>query len=324
MYNPKVSVIIPVYNGSNYLTEAIDSALNQTYRNIEILVINDGSKDNGATEEIAKSFGNKIQYFNKENGGVATALNLGIKNMTGEYFSWLSHDDVFIPDKIERQIKYIVDHNLINEKFVLYSDYHIIDENSNITGEYQCPFIDPMKMGLALLTFYPVNGCTTLIPVDVFKTSGLFNKNLITSQDYDLWFRISKNFPFYHQKFFLLKSRHHSMQGTKTIKTMHWETENFIIESIKSISNDDLCKLTNESLIVSCLRLSINFTKQYYFRSTKFILKHLIINIRKTKIKDLINIIGLCSILAYWLAFKIFFFIFDSYIKNKKSWYNNK
>ena len=84
-FNPKVSIVIPVFNGSNYLKEAIDSALAQTYKNIEIIVVNDGSDDKGETEKIAKSYGSKIKYFKKENGGVATALNFGIKKMTGKY-----------------------------------------------------------------------------------------------------------------------------------------------------------------------------------------------------------------------------------------------
>ena len=82
MKNPLVSIIIPVYNGSNFMREAIDSALAQTYPNIEILVVNDGSTDN--TREIALSYGDKIRYFEKENGGVATALNLAIREMKGE------------------------------------------------------------------------------------------------------------------------------------------------------------------------------------------------------------------------------------------------
>ncbi len=73
--NKKVSIIIPVYNGEKYIKESIESALNQTYTNIEIIVVNDGSKDN--TDEICKSYGNKIKYIKKENGGVATALNTG-------------------------------------------------------------------------------------------------------------------------------------------------------------------------------------------------------------------------------------------------------
>ena len=95
---PLVSIVIPVYNGSDYLAEAIDSALAQTYGNIEIIVINDGSSDNGKTREVAGKYGDRIRYFEKENGGVPTALNLGIKEMKGDYFSWLSHDDVYFPE----------------------------------------------------------------------------------------------------------------------------------------------------------------------------------------------------------------------------------
>ena len=78
-FNPLVSIVIPVYNGENYLKEAIDSALAQTYKNIEVIVVNDGSSDK--TDEICKSYGSKIRYFKKENGGVSTALNLGIEKM---------------------------------------------------------------------------------------------------------------------------------------------------------------------------------------------------------------------------------------------------
>ena len=73
MENILVSIVIPVYNGANYLSEAIDSALAQTYKNIEIIVVNDGSKDDGATEKVALSYGDKIRYFHKENGGVSSA-----------------------------------------------------------------------------------------------------------------------------------------------------------------------------------------------------------------------------------------------------------
>ena len=97
-FNPLVSIIIPVYNGENYLAEAINSALSQTYNNIEVIVINDGSKDQ--TDTICKSYGDRIKYLKKENGGVASALNFGIDNMNGEYFSWLSHDDLYLPDKV--------------------------------------------------------------------------------------------------------------------------------------------------------------------------------------------------------------------------------
>ena len=94
---PLVSIVIPVYNGASYLREAIDSALAQTYSDVEVIVVNDGSTDGGKTRDIASSFGDRIRYIEKVNGGVATALNLGIREMCGKFFSWLSHDDVYLP-----------------------------------------------------------------------------------------------------------------------------------------------------------------------------------------------------------------------------------
>ncbi len=73
-YKPLVSIVIPVYNGSNYMAEAIDSALSQTYENIEVVVVNDGSRDEGRSDAIAKGYGDKIRYFPKENGGSSSAL----------------------------------------------------------------------------------------------------------------------------------------------------------------------------------------------------------------------------------------------------------
>ncbi len=106
-FNPLVSIVIPVYNGANLLEEAIKSALNQTHKNIEVIVINDGSNDNNKTEEIALSFKKKIKYFKKVNGGVSSALNLGIRKMKGQYLSWLSHDDLYHKDKIKKQVDFL-------------------------------------------------------------------------------------------------------------------------------------------------------------------------------------------------------------------------
>ena len=80
-YSPLVSIVIPVYNGANYLKESIDSALNQSYPHIEVIVVNDGSRDEGATEAVALSYGDRIRYFSKANGGCGSALNFGIKQM---------------------------------------------------------------------------------------------------------------------------------------------------------------------------------------------------------------------------------------------------
>lgn len=129
-FNPLVSIVIPVFNGANYLREAIDSALAQTYSNIEIVVVNDGSQDDGQTEAIALEYGNKIRYFSKGNGGTSTALNLGIKNMRGEYFCWLSHDDLYHPECVQAQVSTLA---ILDDKTTItMTDLNTMDENRRI------------------------------------------------------------------------------------------------------------------------------------------------------------------------------------------------
>ena len=126
-----VTIIIPVFNGSNYLRDAIDSAINQSYKNTEIIVINDGSDDSNQTKQISISYGYKIRYIEKDNGGVASALNLGIRNMNGEYFSWLSHDDIFEYDKIEKEISFALQKNAL----FVFSNYNFVTSHNQIINK---------------------------------------------------------------------------------------------------------------------------------------------------------------------------------------------
>ena len=128
-YSPGVvSIIIPVYNAQDYLEECLDSALNQTYDKIEIITVNDGSKDNSL--DILKKYSNKIKIISKKNGGTASALNLGIKNMSGEWFKWLSADDVLYSNAVKELVD--VAKVLPNKKYILYSNYDIIDAHGKI------------------------------------------------------------------------------------------------------------------------------------------------------------------------------------------------
>ena len=101
---PLVSIIIPLYNGSNYIEQAIQCALQQDYENTEILIINDGSTDQGLGRDICLKYSDRIRYFEKPNGGCASALNYGIRNAKGQFISWLSHDDLYQPNKISYQV----------------------------------------------------------------------------------------------------------------------------------------------------------------------------------------------------------------------------
>ena len=215
---PQVSIIIPVYNGSNYLKEAIDSALAQTYKNVEIIVINDGSNDGGKTDKICKSYGNKIRYCKKENGGAASALNMGIEKMKGEYFSWLSHDDIYYPEKIEKQIRFL--DKFDDKNTVLYSNVEYIDENSKTIykTEYEKKHsIETLSNGVFPVFYGYTNGCSMLIPKKCFEYVGLFNEKLKTANDYDMWFRLFKKCKTAFIPEVLIKYRFHDLQGTKTV-----------------------------------------------------------------------------------------------------------
>lgn len=241
-FNPKVSIVIPVYNGANYLKEAIDSALAQTYKNIEIIVINDGSNDKGATEKIAKSYGKKIRYFKKANGGVSTALNLGIEKMTGEYFSWLSHDDMYYPEKIEKQIKFLSKQK--DKDIVLYSDFEIINQISNLTYKMVLDNELINKKPQYLLFREKLSGITLLIPKKVINICGVFDESLKATQDYDMWFRIMQNgYKFVSTCAILAKSRVHIGQDTMKHDYIENEGDDLFLNFIKSTNKEDMERL---------------------------------------------------------------------------------
>ena len=191
--NPLVSIVIPVYNGSDFVKEAIDSAFAQTYENIEIIVVNDGSADNGATREIALSYGDKIRYIEKENGGVSSALNRGIAEMKGAYFSWLSHDDMYTPEKIERQVDLLK----TKDHCVTFCVGDTIDAASQMMKKGTLlPLLavneeNPSSVALQqMFSTSSYGGCNFLIPAAAFKECGLFDESLRYVQDMLMWIRL--------------------------------------------------------------------------------------------------------------------------------------
>jgi glycosyltransferase involved in cell wall biosynthesis len=213
--NALVSIVIPVYNGSNYLREAIDSALTQTYHNCEIVVVNDGSTDD--TEKICLSYGDHIRYFSKKNGGVATALNFGIENMRGEYFSWLSHDDVYYPRKVEAQIE-ALRRNGDMRKIVIGDFNRLYQDRGEIVPvilkavddeRYFTNSVYPVVKGL-------VGGCALLIHRSHFERVGVFDPDLRCAQDYDLWFKIFHKQKSVYVNELMYTLRDHSAQDEKT------------------------------------------------------------------------------------------------------------
>ena len=213
VFKPKVTVGIPVYNGSNFLAAAIDSALRQTYDNVEVMVVNDGSSDGGVTAAIARSYGRRIVYIEQANGGVGAAMNTALANMTGDVFTWLSHDDLHLPHKISAQVEY---YRLIGKRdAILYSDYHLINESGKVWYTSKLPFDRCIAAPMVSLLNSYINGCTLFIPAHILREFGPFDANLRFTQDYDLWNKIIAKYDFFLQPAPLIKYRVHQGQDSK-------------------------------------------------------------------------------------------------------------
>ncbi len=189
---PTVSVIICIYNGERHLREAIESALAQTYPSVEIVIVNDGSTDN--TESLCRSYEGRVVYISQKNRGLAKARNRGINESRGDYIALLDHDDLWRPDKLEKQMNLFVQNP---ELGLVYSNYFQIDPDSRII-ERKSAEDRRMKRGWVIPDLYEhnfVGNATVVIPKQVLDQVGLFWENLSYSLDWDLWLRIAFKYP---------------------------------------------------------------------------------------------------------------------------------
>jgi teichuronic acid biosynthesis glycosyltransferase TuaG len=185
----KVSIIIPVYNAEKYLEECLDSALNQTYEDKEIIAVNDGSTD-GSTA-ILQRYSNKIRIISKENGGASSALNEGVKIASGEWLKWLAADDVLYPNAVTDLVAETI--NLEDKTHTtLYANYDIIDSKGNIIGSRLMPDyndLDLFNFNVGLLDSPIANQDTVLIHKTTIDKYGAFNTTLRGQEDYELHLR---------------------------------------------------------------------------------------------------------------------------------------
>jgi glycosyltransferase involved in cell wall biosynthesis len=227
-YSPKVSIVIPVYNGSNYLRHAIDSALAQTYKNVEVVVVNDGSNDGGKTEAIVKSYGDRIRYVWKPNEGVASALNQGIREMTGEWFSWLSHDDTYYPEKIEKQIKLATSGPDIR---VVVCNTGVMDAVGRTIAENNRVGPPILRGGLTYWELW-LYACSLLVHKSCFDVIGLLNESNRTTQDMELVLMLLHHFDVYHLPEILVRRRDHVESGTYVLSRQNEQDYNALIQRL--------------------------------------------------------------------------------------------
>ncbi|WLD94956.1 glycosyltransferase [Alkalihalobacillus sp. AL-G] len=226
--DPKISVIIPFYNCS-FVHEAIESVLNQTYKNIEIIVIDDGSKIN--TERL-KPYMNKVSYFYQENGGTASALNQGIKRSTGDFIAWLSSDDVFLPEKLEKQVDFMIKSN----SDLVYTNFSLINARSEIIRENVGLILhDRVRFLKQLQKSCPINGSTILVKKEIIPQVGWFDSELKYTQDYDMWIRISAKFKVSVLDETVLHYRIHDNMGSKRFTEDQWKEIKLVQEKYQGM-----------------------------------------------------------------------------------------
>lgn len=205
---PWVSVVVPAYNHARFLRDAILSVDAQTFRDVELVVVDDGSTDD-TVEEVGRLPPLTVPFrlIRQPHSGAAAALNAGIAEARGEFIAWLSSDDWFVPEKLQCQVDYMTAHP---EIALLYTDVYVDDE---LTGRtYLAPhaaFDDHATMVRELFRYCFINGSTTLVKrADILAVGG-FDPDLPQAHDWDLWLRLSRDSLFGHIALPLIHYRWH-------------------------------------------------------------------------------------------------------------------
>lgn len=186
---PKVSVIMSVYNGEEFLREAIESILNQTYRNFEFIIIDDGSKDKSL--KIIKSYKDaRIVLVSRPNKGLVASLNEGIALSKGEYIARQDADDVSVLDRFEKEVKYMDKHP---KTALVGSNYTIMDIKGNplVTTNV---FTHPNDLKLAQVTCNQYGHGSVMLRKSALDKVGGYDKSVGHVEDYDLWTRLSQTY----------------------------------------------------------------------------------------------------------------------------------
>lgn len=196
-HNPVISVVMPVYNAEQYLDEAIQSILDQTFIDFEFIIINDGSSDSSL--EIIRQFerqDERILLLDKNNGGIVEALNFGLSIAKGKYIARMDSDDIAYPNRFEEQLKAFGDNPEID---LVYTDTKLIDKNGNTVCDSWRPNLEKTLLNLEINTFVPHP--TVIFKKDSVLRVGCYTKERPHAEDLDLWLRMLND----GCKFFYLK-----------------------------------------------------------------------------------------------------------------------
>jgi glycosyltransferase involved in cell wall biosynthesis len=180
---------MPVRNGARWLREAVDSVLDQQFRDLELIIIDDGSEDDtvGLLDQCARD--DRVRVLHQPPRGIVAALNLGIAEARAPYLARLDADDVARPDRLALQLAFMEGHGHVN---LVGSAAQLIDERGAVIGRIAPP-IDPGKLARHLRRGNPIVHSSVMMRADKVRRSGGYRKAFGAAEDYDLWLRLAEN-----------------------------------------------------------------------------------------------------------------------------------
>lgn len=231
--HPTVSVIVPAYDVALFIKETLDSILAQTFRDYEVIVVNDGAPDTSELELVLQPYLSQIIYVKQENRGCGGARNTGLRKARGEYVAFLDGDDVWLPDFLSEQMKFIESDG--GYDLVYCNAYHFGDHCVGMTYMETCPSNGPVTFESLLTAECSVIASGVVARKQIIFDAGLFDEKLPTAEDFDLWIRLAKlpKVRISYQRSVLLGYRHRSGSLSNDI-TRHLERSLKAFEKIRN------------------------------------------------------------------------------------------
>ncbi|UCC94465.1 MAG: glycosyltransferase [Candidatus Omnitrophota bacterium] len=260
----KVSIVLPTYNGFQYIHQSIDSCLNQTHKNIELIIVDDASTD--STPQIIKSYSDgRIHYIrNEANLGLANSLNKGFSYAQGEYFTWTSDDNYYSEQAIQVMAEELKKHRGID---FVYANYYIVNDEGNVSGRERVTSVKKLYLWNCI-------GACFLYRRSVYETIGEYNPQVSLFEDYEYWLRVRQRFSMKRLNKWLYYYRLHkgSLTGYKQSFIPH-DKERYREARIEM----------RENYISSSERLHLeaenHFHKEEYHSARRLAIKSLLIDI---------------------------------------------
>ena len=292
----KASIITATYNGEKYITETINSLLNQKTEEIELLVIDSESNDN--TVKIVESYQDKrIKYYSHKNtGGPAAPRNIGIKEAKGMFIGFCDQDDIYYPGKLEKQIIAFEECEEKNNVGIIISSADLIDELGKVIGHNTKPFegyMDSKSAHRLLLKGDTITACSALVPSKVLKEIGYLDESLVGVDDYDLWLRIT-------EKYGILSIKESLCGWRQSVSSLSANKTKQYIETEKIFRK--LNDATEEIRVghgKNLMRIFLSLVLEKKFKEAKEYRKDIDKYIVSTKIKILIKTFDLSKNLSY-------------------------